>query len=123
MAPRKKKDEREGGVRVDKASDKPGRARVAAGQPATASTGAPGPTWLNPKEPLPASVTESLLAASEARGKPMPPPTPVERALAAIGDKYEPTPQVLAAVILSQALDRLGEKMVQAAAVSRYRGT
>ncbi len=103
MAQRKKKDEREGGMRMDAASDKPRR-------PPKDLT---EPTWLNPREGLPDEVTNKLLGV-------VPKKSIVEKAREVLPNDHG---ELLAAVIIAQALDRLGEKIIQAAAVSRYRGT
>lgn len=104
----------DGGVRVESASDKPNRARVAAGQTARAASAEP--VWSNPKD-MPPAVTEKLLAESEAARKPSPSIVVEAKALAGInGD-----PNIVAAIIIAHALDRLGEKIIQAAAVGRYR--
>lgn len=63
-------------------------------------------------------------AASEA--KPKEPRNYVAEAIAALGGSGFPTtavqqPQLISAIIVAQALDRLGERLVDAAAVSQYR--
>jgi hypothetical protein len=104
MAERKKKKtpEDEGAVRIDAASDKP-RAGGVGG----------GPRWLNPKESLPKEITAETTAPKQ---------TILDKALAVVPG-VSPVGKtegcVLAAVVIAQALDRLGEKMIQAAAVGR----
>jgi|SRR5579864_3045663 len=119
---RKAPGDEDGGVRVERASDKPRRAPSISGET----------TWLNPREPLPDSVTRKLLDAGSAADATKPKSSLIEAAvLAATGMRLEDVPdeqrgdpafnQVLAAVIIAQALDRLGAKLIDAAAVSRYR--
>lgn len=103
--PRKKKKpgDGDGGVRVERASDKPNAARIAAGQ---------DPQWLNPREPLPAGVTSDPAK---------PKLTIMDRAIAVFPDPKLMDMQLLAAVIVAQALDRLGEKIIDAGAVASYK--
>jgi hypothetical protein len=97
---RKKPKDGEGGMRIDSASDRPRR------------TGASRETqWLNPRESLPASMTEPTTR------------TIIDGALSIFPDAKDVQPDLLAAVLIAQALDRLGKSIVEAAAVSRYRGT
>ena len=66
-----------------------------------------GPQWVSPRTPLPmADLT-------------MPKSTLLEKA-EAITEGYDQN--VVAAIIVAQALDRLGDKLVEAAAVGKYHG-
>jgi len=67
------------------------------------------PEWRSPRTPLPQPVD---------RG---PPPSLLMKATAMAGVGADPV--VVAALIVAQACDRLGEKLIEAAAVGRYRGT
>jgi hypothetical protein len=69
----------------------------------------PQPEWQNPRVPQP------LEAIANARTL-----TVLELAQNVAG--LGAAPEVLAAVIIAQAADRLGAKMIEAAAVGRYRG-
>ena len=71
----------------------------------------PQPYWQSPRKPQPAYE----ITSSEARL------TVLEQAQA-IGGLNSP-PEVLAAIIIAQAADRLGKALVEAAAVGRYRGS
>ena len=66
-------------------------------------------TWLNPREPLPESAKPRPLldAALDALG--------VDNQIA----ETEIMPEIVAAVIKAQALDRLGKRIIEAAAVGR----
>jgi hypothetical protein len=69
------------------------------------------PQWQDPHKPLPKSKTE-------------PPQSIVDQAVAVVGRRRaaeEPT--MLAAVIIAQALDRLGDRMIEAAAVGKHHGS
>jgi len=63
--------------------------------------------WKNPHEPLPKEAKK-------------PTPSIIERATAVVkSDVAEHPPEILAAVIIAQALDRLGEKLIEAASISK----
>jgi hypothetical protein len=100
--PKKKKTtpQDEGAVRMDGASDKDTRRVV-------------GPRWMNPKEPLPKQMQE----------QPKPPVTTIvdlARAIAPPGpNALVPSDTLLAGVLIAQALDRLGNNMLRAAAIGR----
>jgi hypothetical protein len=113
VSPKKRRPDGEGGMRVDSASDKPAR---------KVGDGKPEPFWMNPRQPIP--------LIDRPAPKPVSPTKLMDDAIAAVGapsiimggqtgTEYA---VLLAAVILAQALDRHGEKMIQAAAVGRYRG-
>jgi hypothetical protein len=70
----------------------------------------PQPDWRSPHEPLP----EDAITPPEATR------SLYDQALAVAG--LNPAPEVLAAIIIAQAADRLCKAMVEAAAVGRYRG-
>jgi hypothetical protein len=63
-----------------------------------------GVEWHNPREPVPEQVRDRR--------------TLVERAMAEVPDQ---SGRLMAAVIIAQALDRLGEKVVEACAVLQYK--
>ena len=67
-----------------------------------------GPQWQSPRTPLPEADT------------PAPKANLLEKAQAVAG--IGATPEVVAAIIIAQACDRLGDKLVESAAVGRYRG-
>ena len=67
-----------------------------------------GPQWLSPRTPLPEAVTT------------VPKVSLLDKAQAVTG--IGATPEMVAAVIVAQALDRLGDKIIEAAAVGRYHG-
>ena len=69
----------------------------------------PQPDWQSPRQPQPldAITPDKKLNV-------------LERAQAIVG--LGAPPELIAAVIIAQAADRLGEKMIEAAAVGRYRG-
>jgi hypothetical protein len=69
----------------------------------------PQPDWQSPRvaQPVDAITPDKKLNV-------------LERAQAVAG--LTAPPEVLAAVIIAQAADRLAEKMIEAAAVGRYRG-
>lgn len=69
----------------------------------------PQPDWQSPRvaQPVDAITPDKKLNV-------------LERAQALAGPKAPP--EVLAAIIIAQAADRLSEKMIEAAAVGRYRG-
>jgi len=76
----------------------------------------PQPRWRNPHEPVP----------PEEISGPADKPSILDAALAVFGPDAETetvSNQLLAAIILAQALDRLSEKIAEAAIVGRYRGT
>lgn len=102
MAPKKRKapGDGDGGMRVDKASDVP------RGKPAVAQ-----PEWHNPRDPLPASFVAGTKL------------TIMDKAIALFPDPKLMDKDLLAAVLVAQALDRLGASIIDAAAVGRYRGT
>ena len=66
-----------------------------------------GPQWQSPRTPLPEADT------------PAPKANLLEKAQV-IAEGYDQN--VVAALIIAQALDRLGDKLVESAAVGRYRG-
>ena len=68
-----------------------------------------GPQWQSPRTPLP---QPSDFTAPKANL--------LEKAQAVAG--IGATPEVVAAIIIAQACDRLGDKLVESAAVGRYRG-
>ena len=69
----------------------------------------PQPDWQSPRvaQPVDAITPDKKLNV-------------LERAQALAGP--DAPPEVLAAIIIAQAADRLSEKMIEAAAVGRYRG-
>lgn len=67
------------------------------------------PTWVSPRTPLP--VIDFTPQAKQSL---------LEKAWAVAGP--DAAPEIIAALIVAQACDRLGEKLVEAAAVGRYRG-
>jgi hypothetical protein len=69
----------------------------------------PQPDWQSPRvaQPVDAITPDKKLNV-------------LERAQALAGP--DAPPEVLAAIIIAQAADRLAEKMIEAAAVGRYRG-
>jgi hypothetical protein len=114
-APRKKPKpgDNDGGMRIEKASDRP-KARAAGKEI----------EWINPREPLPSSVIGADVTDAA--------DTPTRRTIMDAAIAVFPDPKLidqnlLAAVLIAQALDRLGDKLgnglTEAAAVSRYRGT
>jgi hypothetical protein len=67
------------------------------------------PEWMNPRKPIPTSALSHPL---------------LERALDALGvdgqiAEIEATDRIIAAVIVAQALDRLGRNIIEGAAVGR----
>ena len=69
----------------------------------------PQPDWQSPRVPQPVDAITSDKKANV-----------LERAQAIAG--IGAPPELIAAIIIAQAADRLGEKMIEAAAVGRYRG-
>jgi hypothetical protein len=69
----------------------------------------PRPDWQSPRVPQP---VDAIKAAK---------PNILMQAQALVG--ISAPPNILAAIIIAQAADRLGEKLIEAAAVGRYRGT
>jgi hypothetical protein len=94
----------DGGVRVERASD------VKRARPSET-----GPNWINPHEPLPPELREGGESSAPRR-------TIMDAALSVFPDVKLVDNQLLAAVLIAQALDRLGRSLTEAAAVSRYRG-
>lgn len=72
------------------------------------SPAARGPQWQNPNQPRQASELKKVRDNY------------CEEALAALNGEVQRDP-IVAAVIVAQALDRLGEKIIEAAAVSSYK--
>jgi hypothetical protein len=70
----------------------------------------PQPDWQSPRVPQPEDAITSPVAKLNA----------LQQAEAICG--LNPNPNVVAAVIIAQAADRLCKAMVEAAAVGRYRG-
>jgi hypothetical protein len=73
-----------------------------------------GPQWQSPRKPIPAA------------DKPKPEPRDyIGPALAAVRTLAGPVragqESIVAAIIIAQALDRFGEKLIDAAAVSQYK--
>ncbi len=68
-----------------------------------------GPTWVSPRTPVPKA---DILPATKSLQN---------RAWAAAD--VNATPEIIAAIIVAQALDRLGDKIIEAAAVGRYHGS
>ena len=67
-----------------------------------------GPQWQSPRTPLPQPPTSQRPRQTcWKRRRPSP---------------KDPDQNVVAALIIAQALDRLGDKLVESAAVGRYRG-
>lgn len=69
----------------------------------------PQPDWQSPRVAQPVDAITPNKKANV-----------LERAQAVAG--LNAPPEVLAAIIIAQAADRLAEKMIEAAAVGRYRG-
>jgi hypothetical protein len=69
------------------------------------------PTWINPKEPLPADAMTSPTRR-----------TIIDEALSIFPDIKTMDTSLLPAVLIAQALDRLGRKVIEAAAISRRIG-
>jgi hypothetical protein len=69
----------------------------------------PQPDWQSPRVPQPIDAITPDKKANV-----------LERAQAIAG--LNAPPEVLAAIIIAQAADRLAEKLIEAAAVGRYRG-
>lgn len=67
------------------------------------------PQWQSPRTPLPQPSDH------------VPRQTILDKAQAIAG--IGATPEMVAAVIVAQALDRLGDKIIEAAAVGRYHGS
>jgi hypothetical protein len=70
----------------------------------------PQPDWQSPRVPQPFDAITPDKKANV-----------LERAQAVAG--FNAAPEVLAAIIIAQAADRLAEKLIEAAAVGRYRGS
>lgn len=103
MAPRKKGKSPEE-IEADRVSRESRSIRAAPGAE---------PTWVNPREPLAPAVREALSGSAKR--------SIIDDALAAFPDVKEAvtSQSLLAAVVIAQALDRLGRRMIEAAAVSR----
>ncbi len=95
----------DGGVRVERASDKPRRLGVG------------GPIWTNPRDSLSDGVITLKMLEAAGGEKLKPTLTIVEKAIAAAAGRSD----LVGAILIAQALDRLGAKLIDAAAVSRYR--
>jgi hypothetical protein len=66
------------------------------------------PEWRNPHEPLPKEMTKEA------------PPSILERAAKTVdaSPNVHTTDVIVAAVVIAEALDRLGAKLIEAAAIS-----
>lgn len=80
--------------------------------------------WQNPNKPIPPKVVDP--AATPVKAKVKPGRDFIGDAVTAAAGKLAttlPNKDVLAAIIVAQALDRFGEKLIEAAAVSQYKRT
>lgn len=87
--------------------------RVEREERANSFIGASEPTWINPREPLPREVIAATTPSQR---------TIIDEAMSIFPDVKELNTNLLSAVIVAQALDRLGKRLIEAAAISRKLG-